>query len=222
LGGPSLQGNQQRDFPVLNAAGCDIPSTAKAYSLNFTAIPPGRLGYLTTWPTGEPQPGVSTLNDGTGTTLANAAIVPAGANGDISAFVTDNTNLVVDINGYFAPPGQGGLSLYAPTICRVYDSRPIYQYFQGERTFGVVSAGCSAPSTAQAFVLNATALPLYPLGYLTLWPDTESQPLASTLNAPDGAITSNMAIVPSVNGSLDAWASGYTNLIVDISGYFAP
>ena len=31
------------------------------------------------------------------------------------------------------------------------------------------------------------------LGYLTLWPDDESQPTVSTLNAIDGAITSNMA-----------------------------
>lgn len=71
-------------------------------------------------------------------------------------------------------------------------------------------------------MLNATALPLAPLGYLTLWPDTEQQPQVSTLNAPDGAITSNMAIVPTVDGSIDAYASGTTHLILDSSGYFAP
>jgi hypothetical protein len=42
------------------------------------------------------------------------------------------------------------------------------------------------------------------------------------LNARDGAITSNMAIVPNINGKTDAWAQGYTQLILDISGYFAP
>ncbi len=44
----------------------------------------------------------------------------------------------------------------------------------------------------------------------------------STLNAADGAVTSNMAIVPNINGKTDAYASGITQLIVDISGYFAP
>ena len=35
-------------------------------------------------------------------------------------------------------------------------------------------------------------------------------------------ITSNMAIVPSSNGSVDADAAGVTQLILDISSYFAP
>ena len=60
------------------------------------------------------------------------------------------------------------------------------------------------------------------LSYLTLWPDTEDQPLVSTLNAIDKSITSNMAIVPNINGKTDAYAAGSTQLILDISGYFAP
>jgi hypothetical protein len=60
------------------------------------------------------------------------------------------------------------------------------------------------------------------LGYLTLWPDGGTRPTASTLNAPDGAITSNMAIVPTSNGKVDAYASGTTQLVLDISSYFAP
>jgi hypothetical protein len=60
------------------------------------------------------------------------------------------------------------------------------------------------------------------LSYLTLWPNSENQPVVSTLNAADGWITSNMAIVPNVNGEIDAYAAGLTQLILDISGYFAP
>ncbi len=47
-------------------------------------------------------------------------------------------------------------------------------------------------------------------------------PAVSTLNAFDGAITSNMAIVPTANGSIDAFGSNPTQLILDISSYFAP
>jgi hypothetical protein len=60
------------------------------------------------------------------------------------------------------------------------------------------------------------------LGYLTLWPAGSPQPLASTLNGLDGAVTSNMALVPTSNGSIDAFAANPTQLILDISGYFAP
>ena len=62
LGGPYLQAGQQRNFPVLES-NCSIPGSAQAYSLNFTVVPyQGQsLGYLTVWPTGDPQPVVSTL-----------------------------------------------------------------------------------------------------------------------------------------------------------------
>ena len=65
-------------------------------------------------------------------------------------------------------------------------------------------------------------MPYGGLGYLTLWPDGTNQPVVSTLNALDGSISSNMAIVPNTNGLVDAYASGTTQLILDLSGYFAP
>jgi hypothetical protein len=54
-------------------------------------------------------------------------------------------------------------------------------------------------------------------------PDGEQQPGVSTLNAGDGSVTSNMAVVPNHgDGMIDAYAHGTTQLILDISGYFAP
>ncbi len=61
------------------------------------------------------------------------------------------------------------------------------------------------------------------LGYLSLWPDAEGQPYVSTLNAARrGHDPSNMAIVPTLNGDVDAYAFNRTQLIIDISSYFAP
>ena len=225
LGGPALLPNQQRIFPVL-ASDCNIPDSALGYSLNFTVIPKTTLGYLTVWPTGESQmPGVSTLNAPTGTIVANAALVPAGISGAISVFVTDATNLVIDIDGYFAPANSGpdALSLYTLAPCRVLDTRGAGGAFSGTLPVGVLGSGCSVPS-AQAYVFNATVIPKSgkPLGYLTLWPDAEGQPGVSTLNAMDGAVTSNMAIVPTLNGDVDAFAFSSTQLVLDIFSYFAP
>jgi hypothetical protein len=45
----------------------------------------------------------ATLNALQGGVVGHAAIVPAGTNGAISVYVTNTTNLVIDINGYFAP-----------------------------------------------------------------------------------------------------------------------
>ncbi len=223
LGGPSLIGGQERDFPVLSSD-CGLPNTAAAYSLNFTVVPKnnGVVRYLTVWPQGLARPTVSTLNDPTGTNVANAAIVPAGTSGGVATYVTDTTDLLIDVNGYFAAPGTGGLSFYALTPCRVIDTRQNGQPFQGELTIQVQDSPCGPPATAEAYVFNATVVPPGHLGYLTLWPDPLQQPTVSTLNAADGAITSNMAIVPNGNGKTDAYASNPTQLIMDISGYFAP
>jgi hypothetical protein len=221
LGGLFMAAGRQRDFPV-RASGCGIPSTAQAYSMNFTVVPQKTLGYLTVWPSGAVRPVVSTLNSPTGAVTSNAAIVPAGTGGDIAAFVTDNTDLIADINGYFAAAGPGGQSLHSLPPCRVLDTRNGSGAFNGELTVYVTGAPCAVPANAQALVVNATAVPQNTLGYLTLWPNGSSQPLASTLNALDGAITSNMAIAPASNGSIDAFFTDKSNLILDITSYFAP
>src|SRR5262249_17493484 len=122
LGGPILTGGAARTVPML-ASACGLPPTAVAYSLNMTIVPSGAVGFLTTWPSGSPQPLVSTLNDPTGTVVANAAIVPAGTGGSIDVFVTQSTHLLIDVNGYFAPPGAGGLLFYPQAPCRLVDTR---------------------------------------------------------------------------------------------------
>jgi len=222
LGAPHLSGGVARDFPILEASSCNIPNSAQAYSLNFTAVPHEPLGYLTVWPAGQQQPVASTLNALTATVTANAAIVPAGTGGDIMVFASNDSDLVIDINGYFAPAGPGGLSLYAVVPCRVLDTRNGNGQFVGTIAVDAVDSVCGPSSQAQAYVFNATVVPPAPLGYLTLWPDGGQQPLASTLNAVDAAITSNMAIVPTNNGKIDAFASNLTQLVMDISAYFAP
>jgi YVTN family beta-propeller protein len=232
LGTPHLSGGAQRDFPALSST-CGIPSTAQGYSLNLAAIPYPALGYplgyLEVWPKGQrPQPPVSTLNNLTGTIVANAALVPAGTGGEITVYPSNDTDLVIDANGYFAPAGTGGLSLYPAAPCRVIDTRKIGsgQPFSGTLTppVDVVDSQCAPPSTAQAYVFNATVVPSGGLGYLTLWSDSldSGRPTVATLNAIDGWITNNMAIVPNINGKTDAYASGITQLILDISSYFAP
>jgi hypothetical protein len=179
FGPPSMTANSTRSFAV-PAGSCGIPATAAAYSLNFTVIPPGPLGVLTTWPTGQGMPNASTLNSYTGTVVANAAIVPAGAGGAISVFVNSPTDLLFDINGYFARPTGVGLNFYPVSPCRIADTR-IAAGFTGpfgapslvagvERSFPVPSSNCEVPQSVGAYSFNITAVPAGFLGVLTTWP----------------------------------------------------
>jgi len=237
FGGPIVAGGSIRNFPI-PASACGIPTTAQAYSLNVTVVPQAALNYLTIWPTGQPQPNVSTLNAPTGATSANAAIVPAGGGpsgpGSVSVFVTDTTHVILDINGYFAPPGSGGatqgLAFYPLAPCRVADTRNSAGAFGGPqmtaastRSFPMPSSGCAIPSTALAYSLNMTVVPARTLTYLTAWPTGQAQPNVSTLNASDGRIVANAAIVPAgTNGAISVFVSDATDVIVDIDGYIAP
>jgi hypothetical protein len=49
------------------------------------------------------MPLASTLNSSDGEVRANAAIVPAGTGGAISIYVSDPTDVLFDIGGYFGP-----------------------------------------------------------------------------------------------------------------------
>jgi uncharacterized protein (TIGR03437 family) len=184
LGGPFISATTTRTIPVPSSA-CGIPGNATAYSLNITVVPrTGTLGYLTVWPDGRTQPVVSTLNSPDGSVLANAAIVPAGTGGSIDAFATNDTDLIVDINGYFVPPATGTLQFYPLTPCRVADTRNGDGVFggpaipgTGSRSFPIPSSSCGVPVSAAAYSLNVTVVPEGALGYVTAWPTGQTQPL---------------------------------------------
>jgi len=231
FGGPSLFAGQVRDFPI-PLGPCAIPATATAYSLNVTAVPDTNfLGFLTTWPTGASQPLVSTLNSWTGKVVANAALVPAGTNESISVSVTDPTDVVLDVDGYFGQPGgAGALAFYPVAPCRLTNTLNPAGTFGGPfmaagttRSFAIPAGACPVPSTAVAYSLNVTVVPVGPLSWLTAWPTGSAQPFVSTLNSWDGTVVANAAIVPAgTNGAISIFVTNDTHIILDINGYFAP
>jgi hypothetical protein len=226
FGGPAIPGGGSRSFPVRST--CGIPATAAVYSLNVTVVPHGFLGYVTAWPTGQVQPIVSTLNSLDGTVLSNAAIVAAGTNGAVSFFANNTTDLILDINGYFAAPGLGGLNYFTVAPCRVIDTRNANGASGGPimdgntaRAFPLPASACGLPDTASAYSLNVTVQPVGPLGYLTIWPTILAQPLVSTLNAPKGLVVANAALVAAgASGSVEVFVSNTSHVIIDTNGYF--
>lgn len=225
LGGPMVEGGTARDFPILSSP-CGIPASALAYSINVTAIPYGPLAFLSMYPTGQPKPSVSTLNSFDGSIKANSAIVPKGASGAISVFVTGRSNVILDINGYFGPPGGvGGLRYYPVQPCRVIDTRTLRLAVRAGASFdvGVPISGCSTPGDAAAYSVNVTALPIGPLTYLTIWPTGNVRPPVSTLNSLEGKIIANAALVRAGLGfAVSVFVTDPSYFVLDVNGYFAP
>jgi M6 family metalloprotease-like protein len=230
FGPPQPGANSTRAVPVAGSA-CGIPTRAQAYSVNFTVVPARPLGFLAAYPSGQSRPLVSTLNSFEARVVANGAIVPAGAGGSIDVFVTDPTDVIMDINGYFAPDDGNGLYFHAFTPCRAVDTRA------GQGTSGafgppIMNAGssrsfpfagvCGVPQSAQAYSMNVTVAPSGLLGFLTAWPTGAAQPLVSTLNSFDGRVVANGALVPAGSaGAVSLFVTDPTHVIVDLNGYFS-
>jgi plastocyanin len=129
LGGPALEGQVDRVFPLVGT--CGIPPNARAVSLNVTVTQPQAAGNLRLYPADEPVPLASTLNYSAGQTRGNNAVVPLSATGALAARAAQppatTTHLIVDVNGYFAPPadlvieivGMLGSQSYSPSPASV-------------------------------------------------------------------------------------------------------
>jgi hypothetical protein len=228
FGGPSLAGGATRTIQMLSSR-CGIPASAKAYSVNGTVIPKtGTLGYLTLWPTGQSQPAASTLNAPDGSILANAAIVPAGTGGSIDVFALQDTEFMLDVNGYFTTPGAGTLAFYPTTPCRAVDTRSSSAPFitgNTNRSFPLKTSPCSIPAAAQAYSLNITVVPRGTVGsFITPWPTGQTQPGSSVLSTSGGTVLANAAIIGAgaPNGAISIFSLQDADVIVDVNGYFAP
>ena len=232
FGAPFLAANTTRNFPIPSSS-CSVPSTAQAYSFNFGALPHAPLGFLTTWPAGLPLPEVGTLGSPTGSSVSNAALVPAGSSGAISVYANAATDLIIDINGYFGPPNLAQRSGVLPHHALPRSRHPHGSGFSGAfgapslaanvtRTMPMPMSACGLPETSQAYSLNIGALPLAPLGFLTVWQAGLPLPEVGTLGSASGNPVSNAAIVPAgTSGAISLYANAATNVIVDSNGYFA-
>ena len=73
---------------------------------------------MTIWAAGESQPTTSLLNSTDGRIKADAAIVPAGTSDAVSVFVSNTSDVLLDINGYFTTPNYETLAFTAGAVSR--------------------------------------------------------------------------------------------------------
>jgi hypothetical protein len=157
FGPPGLAGGASRTFPVQSSASCTIPSIAQAYSFNITVVPSTPSGFITAYPTGQPLPLAATLVWLQGAITSNTAVVPGGTSGSVDVFTNSATDIVIDINGYYAP--QTGLTLAQGSA----GAPPLS--FSGEPGTGIFSSGMGALNFATA---GTSRLTIDNNGFLTV------------------------------------------------------
>lgn len=104
--GPELISGVARVFPVNGA--CGIPSSARALSVNVTAVNASGLGHLRLYPGDLAQPpSTSSINFATGQNRANNTVLPLAVDGSgtlsVYPFIVGagQVHFILDVNGYF-------------------------------------------------------------------------------------------------------------------------
>ena len=112
-----------------------VPLHATAVALDVVAVDSVGPGYVTAYSCDSARPLASNVNPSSAAATANAAIVPIGASRRVCLYVSVDTELVVDVTGWF---GAGGASFHAMEPTRLLDTR---KTLRPDGRLGPVSAG---------------------------------------------------------------------------------
>ena len=215
-----------------------IPNTARAIVGNATVIFPNAAGFATLYADGQARPPVSNLNFVAGQVVPNAFTVSLDAQGEFRLYTTAQADFAVDVTGYFAPPGAGGLYYHPlPKPIRLYDTRaPIAGFAPCEYLSQPLSAGnelvksafvtncggVTIPNNALAITGNATVIFPNAGGFVTIYPDGQARPPVSNLNFAAGQVVPNAFTVGlDAQGEFRLYTTAGADFAVDITGYYS-
>lgn len=221
----------------INCDGVVIPPNAAAITGNATIVNPDTAGFATLWPDGQPLPPVSNLNFVAGQVVPNSVTVRLSEAGNLRVYSTANTDFILDITGYFAPPAANGLYYHPlPAPIRLFDMRAPIPGFAACEYLGQPLAANSElvknarincngnviPTDALAITGNATVVNPLANGFAIIWPDGQNRPVASNLNFNAGQIVANaFTIGLSQDGNFRIYSTASASFIIDITGYFS-
>ncbi len=215
---------------------CTIPANAQALTGNVTTVVPAVGGFLTLYPSGAAQPTVASTNYDPNSVINNVFTVGlGGSDGKFNIFASSTTHVVVDVTGYYAPPGTGGLFFHPlPAPVRLLETRPGQPVgcirpgvplVGGADSLQTATTACTGiPAAARSVVGNATTVSPAGIGYLTLYPaDVATAPLVASSNYTTNQIVNGPFTVGlSPAGQFKIFTTQTTHLVVDVLGYYSP
>ncbi len=220
-----------------------IPAAARSVVGNATTVSPAGIGYLTLYPADVATAPLVASSNYTANQIVNGPFtVGLSPSRQFKIFTTQTTHLVVDVIGYYsteAVDANGAGLLFTPLAhpVRLLETRnnaafpgcfkpnaPLnggQVYTQAARG---LCEGLTIPATALGVVGNATVVFPAGGGFLTLWPSSAAQPTVATANYDAGAVVNRHFIVGlgQADGAFKQSSNVTTDLVIDLSGYFAP
>jgi hypothetical protein len=193
-----------------------------AVSANFVSTGSATAGYLTLYNCTTQRPDVSTLGFRAGSVVANQAFVPLH-DGRMCVYSPSETDLVVDVNGYYVDENGSGFAPVTPA--RLYDSRgdSAGRLAAGEqRVLAVAGITPGAPTGSSAVALNLTAIQPDGYGFVRLYPcGSAGAGEISSINLAPDEVRANTVVTPvGTNGMVCVQSSVDVDLAIDLFGYF--
>lgn len=232
--GTSIVGGSERT--QLARRICDsvtIPANAMAITGNITPIP-SATGFLTLYPSNANRPMVASANFSAGKIVNNMYTVGLGPDGSFKIYASATTDVVVDVSGYFAPPGTGGLYFHPlPTPIRLLETRqgqsgcdnpgvPLAAGSTRTQPGRVTCTGVTIPTAAQALVGNATVVGPSAQGFITLFPSDAQQPMVASGNYTAGSVVNTPFTVGlGADGAFKIFTTQTTDIVIDVLGYYS-
>ena len=232
--------------------GQSVPGNAQAVALNVTAVSDGSVSsYVSVYPTGQSLPRVSNISFDARAAQANLVVVRLAGGGDVTVFnAAGRADVVVDVEGYFAPPGASPVAgeFHAMPPLRICDTRAgtgtgcagvVDHAVLSDSWRDVVLSGLPsgvAPSTpsvpthgAASAVFNLTAVGGTESTYVTVRPPDAvtddcptGAPATSNLNPRAGTALPNR-VISALGPHQDVCvynAVGSIDVVVDVNGWF--
>jgi hypothetical protein len=158
----------------------------------------------------------------------------------VSFFASNDTNVIADVVGYFAPPGAAGALTFHPIdACKKVDTQwadgpdggpaldpsstrdfPLGPTGACEVVPGFSVVNNGVPGWARAYSLNFIATPTGALTGLNVQPTGAGNVTAWSLYAADGQVTASAGIVSAGTGGLTVTPFSPTHLMMILNGYF--
>ena len=209
--------------PVAGSNG--VPADATAVIASVTAVEPCGDTFLTAFPCGTALPTTSIVNAGTGSIVANSAVIRLGI-GALCIYTLRATDVLVDVSGWIGPTG---LRLTPVSPVRLVDTRlgqpQALQSVQNRLapgqwlTVDVAELPGIDPAVTAATV-NVTAADPAGGGFVTVLPgpcaNVVVPPATSNLNVTKGRDVAASATVALGNGELCIFSSVATDMVVDL------
>ena len=215
-----------------------IPNAAQALVGNATVVRPAARGFITLFPSNASQPVVSSGNYAGNDVINTPFTVGLGTDGAFNIFTSQTTDIVVDVLGYYSPEvsdanGAGLLFYPLGAPVRLLDSRAAASAcftpgapFTGGAEYSQQARGLCGGQTvaANALAVVGNVTTVNPVGgFLTLWPSNVTRPFVATSNFTAGQTANrHFTVGLGPDGAFKLYAAANTDLVIDLSGYFAP